>query len=125
MIVTERWYSSDLQTVVMTKRSDPRMGETTFTLTNILRSEPDASLFQVPSDYTVVAGRPGRGPGRRFDDAGRGERCEAGCAAGHNATAFERSDHRFEPTTSRLASGASYRYPDLGAKSEQRCMRRV
>jgi hypothetical protein len=64
VIVTERWYSNDLRTVVMTKRSDPRMGETTFTLTNIQRNEPDASLFQVPSDYTVVAGRPGRVPGR-------------------------------------------------------------
>ena len=59
LIVTERWYSNDLQTVVMTKRSDPRMGETTFTLTNIQRSEPDPLLFQVPPDYTIVAGRPG------------------------------------------------------------------
>ncbi|HXQ25827.1 MAG TPA: hypothetical protein VN822_05410 [Candidatus Acidoferrales bacterium] len=55
-ITTERWYSSDLQTVVMTKRSDPRMGETTFQLTNVQRREPDASLFQVPSDYTVKQG---------------------------------------------------------------------
>jgi hypothetical protein len=61
VIVTERWYSSDLQTVVMTKRSDPRMGETVFTLSNIQRSEPDASLFQVPSDFTMTAGRAGRG----------------------------------------------------------------
>ena len=28
-IVSERWYSPELQTVVMTKRNDPRMGETT------------------------------------------------------------------------------------------------
>jgi hypothetical protein len=51
---TERWYSSDLQTVVMTKRSDPRTGTTTYKLTNINRSEPAATLFQVPSDYTVA-----------------------------------------------------------------------
>lgn len=58
VITVERWYSPDLQTVVMMKRDDPRMGETTFQLTNIQRQEPDASLFQVPSDYTV---KPGRG----------------------------------------------------------------
>jgi len=60
VITVERWYSSDLQTVVMMKRSDPRMGETTFQLTNIQRQEPDASLFQVPADYTLKQGRAGR-----------------------------------------------------------------
>ena len=52
--VSERWFSPDLQTVVMTKRSDPRMGTTTYRLTNINRSEPAASLFQIPADYKVV-----------------------------------------------------------------------
>jgi hypothetical protein len=51
--VNERWYSPELQTVVLTKNSDPRMGETTYRLTNINRSEPDPSLFQVPADYTI------------------------------------------------------------------------
>jgi hypothetical protein len=51
--VNERWYSPELQTVVLTKNSDPRMGETTYRLTNINRSEPDPSLFQVPADYRV------------------------------------------------------------------------
>jgi hypothetical protein len=60
VITVERWYSSDLQTVVMMKRSDPRMGETTFQLTNVQRQEPDASLFQVPADYTVRQGRVGQ-----------------------------------------------------------------
>lgn len=55
-VVSERWYSNDLQMVVMSKRSDPRFGETTYTLTNIQRSEPNASLFAVPSDYTVKQG---------------------------------------------------------------------
>jgi hypothetical protein len=58
--VNERWYSQELQTVVMTKNSDPRMGETTYRLTNIDRSEPDPSLFQVPADYTVEEGGFGR-----------------------------------------------------------------
>lgn len=52
-LVYEQWYSPDLQAVVMSKRSDPRFGETTYTLKNIQRQEPDASLFQVPADYTV------------------------------------------------------------------------
>ena len=55
--VNERWYSQELQAVVMSKNSDPRMGETTYRLTNIVRSEPDPSLFQVPADYTVNEGR--------------------------------------------------------------------
>lgn len=58
-IVNERWYSNDLQTVVMSKRSDPWSGESTYTLTNINRTEPDASHFTVPSDYSVTEGRPG------------------------------------------------------------------
>lgn len=56
VITTERWYSPDLQTYIMTKRNDPRMGDSVFQLTNIQRSEPDVTLFQVPSDYTVKKG---------------------------------------------------------------------
>jgi hypothetical protein len=52
-IVSERWYSPDLQTVVMSKHSDPRMGETVYRLTSINRSEPAPSLFQAPADYTI------------------------------------------------------------------------
>jgi hypothetical protein len=52
-IVTERWYSPDLQTVVLVKHSDPWMGESTVRLTNISRTEPAASLFAVPSNYAV------------------------------------------------------------------------
>jgi len=66
-IVDERWYSPDLQMTVMTKHSDPRNGETNFSLKNINRSSPPPHLFEVPSDYTVNAGggRGGRsgGPG--------------------------------------------------------------
>jgi hypothetical protein len=51
--VTERWYSPELQVTVMNKRSDPRTGTTTYKLTNINRSEPSPTLFQVPDDYTV------------------------------------------------------------------------
>ncbi len=51
--VTERWYSPELQTVVLLKHSDPWMGESTLRLTNISRNEPAASLFAVPSEYAV------------------------------------------------------------------------
>jgi hypothetical protein len=61
-IVSESWYSPDLQTVVLSKHSDPRVGETVFRLTNISRAEPALSLFQPPADYKVTdAGAAGRG----------------------------------------------------------------
>lgn len=55
-VVTEVWTSPDLKTIVYSKRSDPRMGEQTFKLTNIVRGEPDASLFRVPSDFKLTEG---------------------------------------------------------------------
>ena len=60
-IVSERWFSPELQLVVMTRNSDPRTGETTYKLTNINRAEPAKTLFEVPSDYTIKEG-PGFGP---------------------------------------------------------------
>jgi hypothetical protein len=52
-IISESWYSPELQVTVMTRHSDPRMGETVYKLTNINRAEPAHSLFEVPSDYTI------------------------------------------------------------------------
>jgi hypothetical protein len=66
--ITETWYSPDLQVVVSSKRSDPRFGQSTYSLTNIHRQPPDPSLFQVPAGYTVKdapAGRFGRSPAAR------------------------------------------------------------
>jgi hypothetical protein len=54
----ERWFSNELQTVIMTRRSDPRSGEVTYRLTNIDRSEPDRSLFEVPAGYTIKEDQP-------------------------------------------------------------------
>ena len=59
-IVDERWFSPDLQTMVMTRHSDPRSGESVYRLTNINRAEPDHSLFEVPSDYTLRDEQPMR-----------------------------------------------------------------
>jgi hypothetical protein len=52
-IVTEVWTSPELKTVIYSKRSDPRMGDQTFELTNIVRAEPDPALFTVPSDFKI------------------------------------------------------------------------
>jgi hypothetical protein len=51
--VTERWYSAELQLDVMTKTTDPRFGETTYRLGNIVRVEQPRSLFEVPADYKL------------------------------------------------------------------------
>ena len=51
--VVEQWFSSDLGVIVMTKHSDPRVGETIYRLQSIVRAEPDRSLFTLPPDYTL------------------------------------------------------------------------
>ncbi len=57
-IVSERWVSPELQAVVMSKHSDPRMGETIYRLAGISRSEQPRSLFEVPADYKVEEAGP-------------------------------------------------------------------
>ena len=52
-IVREVWVSVDLKVPVMIKSTDPRFGTTVMQLTNIVQSEPEAALFQVPSNYSV------------------------------------------------------------------------
>jgi hypothetical protein len=62
-VVSERWYSPDLQIVLKSTRTDPRFGTTTYTVTSLQRTEPAAPLFTVPADYTVQTrsrGREGR-----------------------------------------------------------------
>ncbi len=53
-ITTQRWYSTDLQLTIQSKRTDPRMGEVDFQFQNISRTAPDPTLFQVPAGYTVA-----------------------------------------------------------------------
>jgi hypothetical protein len=52
-ISRETWYSPDLKLVIQSTQTDPRFGETTYSLMNIQRSEPDPALFQVPAGYTI------------------------------------------------------------------------
>lgn len=54
VITSERWYSPELKATVMTKHNDPWAGELKTQFTNVSTSEPDPSLFAVPSDYKVV-----------------------------------------------------------------------
>jgi len=55
------WISTDLKVPVQMKSVDPRFGTSDMELTNIVQSEPSASLFVVPAGYTLKTG--GRGPG--------------------------------------------------------------
>jgi len=68
--VRETWISTDLKVPVMIKTTDPRFGTRVVQLTNIVQSDPDPSLFQVPSNYTVTTrsggGREMGGPGPRM-----------------------------------------------------------
>lgn len=55
-IVTESWYASELQIVMLRKHSDPRIGEHTYRLTQLSRAEPAAELFSVPDNYKIRQG---------------------------------------------------------------------
>jgi hypothetical protein len=58
--VHEVWRSADLQVPVMTTITDPRSGTRVTQLTNVNRNEPDPTLFQTPSGYTLrTHSRPG------------------------------------------------------------------
>jgi hypothetical protein len=62
-ITDERWESPELGVVVYSRFSDPRTGIVEYRLTNVNRSEPAATLFQIPSDYTEITGGRGAGGG--------------------------------------------------------------
>jgi hypothetical protein len=59
VVTSERWYSSDLKAAVMTKHTDPWAGELKTEFTSVNTSEPDGSLFTVPSDYKIVDDKDG------------------------------------------------------------------
>jgi hypothetical protein len=54
-VVTTRefWYSSDLEINLSVTRKDPREGTQVIQLLDLSRSEPDAALFRVPSDFAI------------------------------------------------------------------------
>ena len=53
-IEREFWYSPELGFNLLSKRSDPRIGTQTFTATNLILSEPDPKLFDLPEGFKVV-----------------------------------------------------------------------
>jgi len=57
-VVSERWFSPELGVEVLTTRDDPRIGKTTYRLTNIQRGEQPLTLFVPPGDYTIEEGDP-------------------------------------------------------------------
>ncbi len=59
-VVSEEWTSPDLKVLVLSESTDPRVGKTTYRVVNIVRGDPDPSLFQVPADYTVQSAGRGR-----------------------------------------------------------------
>jgi hypothetical protein len=56
-VVTESWYSPELQTTVLRKRSDPRSGDSVTRYINISRTEPSRVLFEPPADFKLVESR--------------------------------------------------------------------
>ena len=52
-VSTETWTSPDLQIVIYSKHSDPRVGDSIYCLMNVKRAEPPANLFAVPDGYSV------------------------------------------------------------------------
>ena len=58
-VVTENWFSPELQMMVMSRHLDPLAGEHIFKLVNIKRTEPSADLFTVPSGFRIE-NRPGK-----------------------------------------------------------------
>lgn len=78
-IVAEQWYSPDLETVVSSRNYDPRVGETTYRLVNVVRGDQPPDLFTVPSSYTLLPEpRPEIGV---FGGAGQGVRIERGASS--------------------------------------------
>jgi hypothetical protein len=58
-VVNTRWYSTDLSIDLSVSTTDPLHGNSSTTLSDLSRDDPASTLFQVPSDYTVVNGGPG------------------------------------------------------------------
>ena len=51
VVTDEYWYSDDLRINLMIKHNDPRTGSATLTVAGVERTEPDAAMFEIPSNY--------------------------------------------------------------------------
>ena len=52
-VITETWFSPELQVVVVSRHGDPIAGEHIFKLVNIRREEPAVNLFTVPAGFRI------------------------------------------------------------------------
>lgn len=73
-IVTEHWYSPDIEAVVWQRHVDPRFGETEYRLVNVVRGDPSPDLFSVPQGYEIVTAPGPTFEVRRFSGAPGGDR---------------------------------------------------
>jgi hypothetical protein len=75
-VVTDRWYSKDIDATVLERHSDPRFGETTYRLVNVVLGEPSPDLFQVPQGYEIVTDEMPRAGFRRMGPGTPGQPVE-------------------------------------------------
>lgn len=53
VVTRETWYAPELRVVLNSTQNDPRFGKTSYSLSNIVRKEPDKGLFRIPADYKM------------------------------------------------------------------------
>ncbi len=73
--------------MVLQRFSDPRFGETTYRLVNVVRGEPSPDLFQVPQGYELRAPEMPQGRGPRVPRERRARRCRVPAPADEPAPA--------------------------------------
>lgn len=54
-VTTETWRSAELKVDLLRRFNDPRFGETTYRVVNLVRAEQPRTLFEVPAGYEVKA----------------------------------------------------------------------
>jgi hypothetical protein len=54
VVTDEYWYSEELHLNMLVKHDDPRTGQQMVAITQVNRSEPSPSMFEVPADYKIV-----------------------------------------------------------------------
>jgi hypothetical protein len=59
LVTDEYWYSEDLRINLIIRHTDPRTGNTTMTVTNVVRADPDPARFRIPDGYKPAT--PARG----------------------------------------------------------------
>jgi hypothetical protein len=53
-VTDERWESSELKVLILSRHVDPRSGTVEYRLTKIKRIEPPKELFHIPAGYRIV-----------------------------------------------------------------------